>query len=287
MPFLALTLEVKASEAQSVSDWLMSSGAFSLSFESAGEDDVVEPNVGRAPLWRKSRVSALFPTDADFCEICQNLGAAPKIDSVEFLKDEDWVTKWNRENRRRRRYGSIWVVPKDSDEAAGKSVVKLDPGLAFGAGDHPTTALCLRWLGSQHLSDRSVLDFGCGSGILAMVVALRGARPVTAIDHDPQALQATRENAEVNGVTLEVLNAIDPEQSFDVVVANILASSLIKESAVLPAVSNPQGLIALSGILKHQASSVISAFHKFAFDPPYCDGEWVLLVGRKTTQAMA
>ena len=266
---------------QSVTNQLTTSGALSVSCESASEDEVVEPDVGRTPFWKLSKVTALFSVDVDIVEVRKALGVARAIGEIEFVKDEDWVAKWNRENRVRRKFGNIWVVPKDSEEMPDRNVVKLDPGLAFGAGDHPTTALCLRWLELQDLSERSMLDFGCGSGILALVAALRGANPVTAVDHDPQALIATRENAEVNGVAAEVLDAIDPCGHFDVVVSNILANTLIENSQELSAVTNHEGMVALSGILEHQVSSVISAFRGFDFGPPYREGKWALLAGRK------
>ena len=184
---------------------------------------------------------------------------------IEPLQDQDWERAWL-EHFRPMRFGRrLWVLPggQTAELADGDVAVELDPGLAFGTGTHATTALCLDWLGSLDLAGRRVIDVGCGSGILAIAALKLGAAGAVAIDHDPQALLATRENAARNGVAdrLTVLGAdAPPPEPADVVVANILAGTLIELAPQVEAMVRPGGLLALSGILAEQIDDVAAAY---------------------------
>ena len=189
--------------------------------------------------------------------------------------------------------GRLRVMPKDLQTDVDASVVqlRLDPGLAFGTGGHPTTRLCLKWLAEHVQQGQRVLDFGCGSGILAIAAALLGAQ-VVAVDHDPQAVMATRDNAAYNGVHAASLNVLtleqwrqEPrEQYFDVVVANILAGPLQELAAEFERALAGGGRLVLSGVLEAQADAVMSAYVQSDFDTPEVDGGWVCLHGTKRTR---
>lgn len=184
------------------------------------------------------------------------------------------------------RFGqNLWICPHDQEvEAANAVVVKLDPGLAFGTGTHPTTALCLDWIAEHVKPGKSVIDFGCGSGILAIAAAKLGAQPIWALDHDPQALQATRTNAEQNHVNSQIITGFSEDFTSikaDIVIANILANPLIELANQLLDRLQSQGQLILSGILQEQAENVIQAYaKKINFAKPISKEDWVLLIGK-------
>jgi len=205
------------------------------------------------------------------------------------LEDRVWEREWLREFRPMRFGRRLWVGPGGQPVGAPDAVtVRLDPGLAFGTGSHATTALCLQWLDACRIADRTVVDYGCGSGILAIAAALLGAARVIAVDHDPQALAATVDNAQRNDVTdiIEVFSPDDlPEFQADVVLANILAEPLIELAASITGRTRPGGTVVLSGILESQAPAVEDAYL------PYCRPEsrrsqdgWVCLTTRRRGQ---
>jgi len=205
---------------------------------------------------------------------------------LEQLEDKDWEREWM-DNFHPIRFGKrLWVCPswRDIPDPAAVNVM-LDPGLAFGTGTHPTTALCMEWLDAQDLSDSLVVDFGCGSGILGIAALKLGARRVVGIDIDPQAIEASTANAARNDVAGQIelyLPKDQPKLAADVVVANILAGPLAELSQIISAYVRPGGLLALSGILESQAQSVIDAYsNEFDFDPVAVKDEWVRLSARK------
>jgi ribosomal protein L11 methyltransferase len=180
----------------------------------------------------------------------------------------------------------LWVCPKGQAAGAADAVaVELDPGLAFGTGRHPTTALCLRWLDGADLIGKTVIDFGCGSGILAICALRLGASRAVAVDRDPQALEATRANARDNGVAERLLACPPgsmPQEPADLLVANILAEPLVELAPRFAALSRPRGAIALSGILCGQSARIQAAYRPwFELDTPRTEEEWVLLTGRR------
>ncbi|MEN8205992.1 MAG: 50S ribosomal protein L11 methyltransferase [Pseudomonadota bacterium] len=289
MSWLQLSVEVSGDQAEVVSEAFTTMGALSVTVLDAGDEPLLEPAPGETPLWSNTRVIALFDAAQDSAELKQQLQAvldAPVPDLiVEPLADRDWSNTW-RDTFGAMQYGKrLWVCPVGESPSDPEAiVVHMDPGMAFGTGTHATTALCLEWLEAHPPVNRSVIDYGCGSGILAVAAHKLGAANVTAVDIDPQALQATRENARRNGCDIEVYR---PEtlgkRSVDLVVANILANPLIELATDLSRQVHAGGQLVLTGILAEQAEAVMTAYMDgFEFAVPVCREEWVLLEGLKT-----
>ncbi len=266
-------------------------GALSTTLGDAEDEPLLEPKPGELPLWRSTRVTGLFTGDTNPDQLRSAINRVLNRDvsqrlELEVLEDREWERVWM-ENFHPMSFGQrLWIcptgqTPPDSDA----TVVELDPGLAFGTGTHPTTALCLQWLDGQALDGKQVIDFGCGSGILAIAALRLGATTVTAIDHDPQALEATTANAEKNGVSdhLTLLGSDDPlPQPADIMLVNILAGTLIALKQQLAELTLPGGKIVLSGILAEQAKEVSDGFAPaFEMQPPKQLDDWILLEGRR------
>ncbi|KAB7623027.1 50S ribosomal protein L11 methyltransferase [Alkalilimnicola sp. S0819] len=290
MPFLQCALDLEAASAEAVEAAWQELGALSLTLADPGGDPVLEPAVGSTPLWQQLRLIGLFEADQDpyavYRAAKQALGREPSGWSEEQLEDQPWERAWM-DSFHPMRFGKrLWVVPTTVEPPEPASVnLRLDPGLAFGTGTHPTTALCLEWLDGQELGEQDVIDYGCGSGILAVAALLLGARRCLGVDNDPQALIASRENAQRNGVAgaleLALPDGAPPRQA-DVVLANILANILIELAPVLAGRCRAGGRIALSGILREQAEEVARAFAPwFELQPPVAREEWVLISGRR------
>ena len=267
-------------------------GALSVTLTDAGDEPQLETAPGEERIWSETIVTGLFAGDTDKASLeeairdaIERLGIRATL-ALEPLEDQDWERAWM-ENFHPMRFGEhLWILPHGRqlpDDAVDPVVVHLDPGLAFGSGTHPTTALCLRWLDSQDLAGKSLVDFGCGSGILAIAALRLGAASALGIDHDPQALTASAQNAKDNGVadrlTLVGSNTPVGEQA-DIVIANILASILIELAEKIGELVRPGGQIALSGILAEQAGAVMEAFSDmFELEEPYQLDDWVLIAG--------
>ncbi|MFQ6007261.1 MAG: 50S ribosomal protein L11 methyltransferase, partial [Woeseia sp.] len=211
-------------------------GAHSVTFSDAGDDPVLEPAPGETPLWSDTCVTGLFSPDADLQLLQDELLQSLSLDRlpphrIESLEDRAWEREWLRDFGPMRFGERLWVCPGDSEADADDAIiVRLDPGLAFGTGTHATTALCLEWLAGLDVTGRTLLDYGCGSGILSVAALKLGCTQVTAMDIDPQAVTATRENAVRNGVERAMMltaSAATIAGQFDIVVANILAAPLI------------------------------------------------------------
>lgn len=267
-------------------------GALSVTFEDAADEPMFEPPPGATPLWNATRVTGLFEgtTDADRlrAELDRALAGSEVSLALEVLEDRAWERAWL-DNFRPMRFGRrLWVCPtgQEVDDAAAV-VVRLDPGLAFGTGTHPTTALCLEWLDGADLAGRSLIDFGCGSGILAIAAAHLGARHVIAVDHDPQAVLATRNNAILNGVEdrVQALHSdAFGDRSADIVMANILANVLVQLAEPIRRRVMPGGTLVLSGILREQARDVAAAYAAhFSLEPAVARDAWVRITGRRET----
>jgi len=269
---------------------LMENGAQSVTLTDAGDNPVLEPAPGETPLWANTRITALFDAHADFGALREILLASLQLDElppnhIEDLADRAWEREWLKDFGPMRFGTKLWVVPGESDVPPADSVVvKLDPGLAFGTGTHPTTAMCLEWLDGIDLNGRSIFDFGCGSGILSVAALKLGASRAEAVDIDLQAVSATRQNAERNDVGDRlVTNTEVPDRQFDVVVANILAGTLIENTDLICRHLKPGGNLALSGILVGQAESVLEAFDDHIdFAAPITLNEWALLSGTRS-----
>ena len=270
-------------------------GAQAVSLSDAGDHPMLLPGADETPLWPDSRISGLFSADADLNSLKKDLmhsfglGALPK-NRIEKLADRPWEREWLKDFRPMRFGRRLWVSPDAFDVDDGNAViVRLDPGLAFGTGTHPSTALCLRWLDGLDLAGKRILDFGCGSGILAIAALSLGAESASAVDTDPQAVTATRDNAQKNRigdalfVTQDVAGITG---SFDIVVANILAEPLVQNARIISDRVVTGGSLALSGILADQAESVIDAYRE-QIDIEISQTEratgqtWVRLVGKR------
>ena len=294
MPFLQIHLNLDDLDPQLVEAACTDLGAIAVTLRDAGDAPILEPAPGATPLWPRIALSALYPAEVDPSRIAARLRAllgAPALKvTSEVLADRHWEREWLKDFRPMRFGRRLWICPggqppplEPSDPPA--VIVWLDPGLAFGTGTHPTTALCLEWLDGATLEGRTVLDVGCGSGVLAIAALTLGAASAIAIDIDPQALIATRENAARNDVegSLAVHAA---ELGFgalaDAVLANILAEPLIALAPVLAAATRPGGWLVLSGLLVAQAEAVASACGPwFDMEPPREREGWVGLVGRR------
>ncbi len=291
MPWLQVTYTTDPERAPMLEAALQSGGALAVTLSDAGDEPQLEPSPGATPLWSQVEVAALFTDDGDSLQRAQELTStlAPWLASpprFERLADRAWERVWLDEFAPAR-YGSrLWICPRGQvPEAEGAVVVELDPGLAFGTGHHPTTALCLEWLDAADLTGATVLDYGCGSGILAIAALRLGAARAIAVDHDPQALEATEQNARENGVDGRLLVCAPddlPETGVEVLLANILAGPLIELAPRLSRLVRPAGRLVLSGILREQAGGLADAYRDaFALDAPVCRDEWILLGGHR------
>ena len=290
MPWLQLTFYSTKEKAEPLADLLSEAGAAAVTMQDAADQPLYEPPPGATPLWQLTNVVGLFAEDADGDAIVQQLqaqwqGEFPDYRS-EVLEDQDWERAWMDDFKPMRFGERLWIVPSWHDAPDGDAVnILLDPGLAFGTGTHPTTRLCLEWLDSHEIAGKRVIDYGCGSGILALAAALLGAESVIGVDNDPQALVATLDNASRNGVNIQVyLPKEAPQEPVEVLVANILAGPLIEMAGRLSALVLPGGEIALSGILPEQAEAVSAAYSEwFAMQPPVEHDGWIRLEGIKRT----
>jgi len=279
--------------AERLADTLADCGALSVSFDDAEDGPLYEPAPGATPLWSRTRVSGLFHGGEDaerlLAELARRVGpdALPAHD-LDRLPDCDWVRAY-RDDFEPVCFGArLWVVPSWIERAPcapDAPQLTLDPGMAFGTGSHPTTALCLEWLAGHPLAGASVVDYGCGSGILALAAAKLGAQRVWAVDHDPQALDATRRNACDNSLDACIrVCAPDelPALTADVLVSNILAKPLIRMAEKLSNLLMPGGRVALSGVLSGQSPQVIAGFAPWCTLAEHSDrDDWVLLSGRR------
>ena len=289
MPFLQITLDIGGSNPAPYEDTLVELGAVSVTLEDAADDPVLEPAPGETPLWPTVRLQALFDGDADASAIAGTISRLfPRVPTprLERVEDRAWEREWLRDFRPMRFGRRLWVCP--GGQAAGDADavrVELDPGLAFGTGTHPTTAMCLEWLDGRDLRGRALVDYGCGSGILAIAALKLGAASARAVDLDPQAMTATRQNAERNGIGSALAVTGEPAlpgASADVLVANILAGPLVDLAPRFSAAMRAGGEIALSGVLLEQVDAVTAAYRPW-FDIALTATRegWGLIGGRR------
>ena len=303
MGWLLLRLELEGRDPAPVEDALHAAGAIAVTLDDARDDPIYEPAPGELPLWPSTRLTGLFPADAKPAAIRTTLEVTLGPDPVpahEFvaLDDRTWEREWLKDFHPMRFGERLWVVPGEHEPPEPDAInLRLDPGLAFGTGTHQTTALCLEWLDSVELDGKRVVDYGCGSGILAVAAALLGAREVLAVDNDPQALVATKENAERNGVSDRIKIAAPraplPQEDIaapraplphdvaaEVLVANILAAPLVELAPVFRELVAPGARIALSGLLLRQVDDVRAAYADWcALDECAERDGWVRLSG--------
>lgn len=300
MPWLQLHLTATRPQTAVIEALLEGLGALSVSLNDAEDQPLLEPKPGEQPLWDHLVVTGLFDGETDpetlRADVEEVLIAASLDDllpgvRLERLEDQVWERVWLDQFHPMRFGRRLWVCPDGQRPPADELgdgepvVVDLDPGLAFGTGTHPTTALCLAWLDGIDLAGRTAIDFGCGSGILAVAALKLGATHAVAIDHDPQALIATRDNAAKNGVAerVEVLGSdAPPPKPAEIVLANILAGTLIELAPLISPLVLPGGWLVLSGILDHQADAVAAAYlGEFEMEPAAIQEGWARLAGRR------
>ena len=291
MPWLQVRLAISPEQAETYEDALLSVGAVSVTFMDAEDQPIYEPDLGTTPLWSRTHLLALFEADVDETNLLAHLtlltGGTLPDHQVERIEDKDWERSWM-DNFHPMRFGKrLWIVPSWHAAPEPDAVnLLLDPGLAFGTGTHPTTALCLEWLDGQELNGVDVLDFGCGSGIFAIAALLLGAKQAVGTDIDPQALEASRDNAGRNGIDPALFPLYLPEHlphvQAEVVVANILAGPLVQLAPQITALVERNGRLALSGILAEQAEEVRAAYaDAFELDPTAEKDGWVRISGRR------
>ena len=297
MPWLELSLRCRAADEARLEAALEDLGALSVSLLDAADADnekaILEPGVGELPLWPEITLLALFEAGTNEALLLHALEAydpKPDLASAHFrtVEDQDWERAWMDQYAPMRFGARTWIIPWNMDappEAEHGVIVRLDPGLAFGSGTHPTTALCLAWLDGLDLAGKAVLDFGCGSGILALAALKLGAARAVGVDNDPQALAASRDNAERNGVGLRLAVYApqdEPPTTYPVVVANILAVALDALAETLAARVAPGGVIALSGILHGQEGELLTRYAPWFDDLAVArDGDWMRITGRR------
>ena len=293
MPWIQIKLNATNQNAEPISDMLMEkTGALSVTFLDAKDTPVFEPLPGETRLWGDTDVLALYDAEIDTQLVIQQIQASQLLADgfaykIEQIEDKDWEREWM-DNFHPMKFGErLWICPSWREIPEPNAVnVLLDPGLAFGTGTHPTTALCLQWLDSLDLSGKTVIDFGCGSGILAIAAIKLGAAKVIGIDIDPQALLASKDNAARNGVADKIEVYLPQNQPdnlvADVVVANILAGPLRELSPVIKSLIKPGGQLAMSGVLNTQAEDVANYYRdELSIDPIAEQEEWCRITGRK------
>lgn len=288
--FLQLSLELRELDADAAEAACFECGASSVTYGDMRDDPVLEPAPGEFRLWPSTRLQALFDGDADTPQTREAVARALNIPAeriaTERLEDRAWEREWLKDFHAMRFGARLWVAPHHEPVAEpGAVVVRLDPGLAFGTGTHPTTALCLEWLEKSVESGSRVIDYGCGSGILAVAAVKLGARQAHAFDIDPQALIATRDNAAANGVAEQVVVHEAAESlpgGVDVLVANILLGPLCALAPSFAAFVRPGGALMLAGLMEHQAVEVTQAYDAW-FDMSSMPKreDWVGLPGRR------
>ena len=293
MAWLLLKIQADEQNADAISDALMNIGALSVSIEDANAETVAEQAIFGEPgdpppgIWQQNIVTAMFDEDVDTGQIINALVSETAIPnfqySTEIIAEQDWVRATQAQFDPIRITDNLWIVPTWHEAPNHNAInIILDPGLAFGTGSHPTTSLCLEWLTRQSGMD-NLLDYGCGSGILAIAAKKLGAKHVVGVDIDEQAIIASDYNAKQNQVDIDFFDANSfTHQTFDIVVANILSSALMVLAPALAKYCKTGGKIALSGILVSQKEALTARYSEwFEMDTPRQKDAWILLTGTR------
>jgi len=300
MSWLQISINTTKANAELAEDCLFSAGAQTVTLTDAADQPILEPGLDETPVWNAVTITGLFDSNSEQQQLLdiikQNLGETNYTCQTEILQDQNWTRAWM-DHYQAMQFGErLWVCPLHIEPPDPEATnLRLDPGLAFGTGTHPTTALCLRWLDqnvhAKEKSQQTLLDYGCGSGILAIAACMLGISHADGVDIDPQALIATLNNAETNQVKDKISTYLpgdfqkhyagSPPQ-YDIVAANILSGPLAELAPTLASHTKPGGDIVLSGILKEQAETVRNTYSEyFAMDEPLFEEDWVLLHGIK------
>jgi ribosomal protein L11 methyltransferase len=296
MPWLQVKLEISPSLAEPFEDLLLESGALSVTYQDTQDTPIYEPELGTTPLWSQTTITGLFEADSDMKAVEHYLQQgfeklAPSTDfpqlHTEILEDKDWEREWMKSYQPMQFGDRLWVCPTWCEPPNPEAVnLMLDPGLAFGTGTHPTTALCLSWLDGLELNGKTVTDYGCGSGILGVAALLLGAKTVLAIDIDVQALKATNTNLERNSLTQDRLQCYLPENApherSEILVANILSGPLVELAPAIASRVATGGKLALSGLLANQQQSIVDTYSEwFELDPCQEKEGWIRVTGTR------
>jgi ribosomal protein L11 methyltransferase len=291
MAWIQLSIIVEEALAEPLSDALMEIGAVSVTFTETGDQEIFEPEIGTTPIWDQTRVLGLFDAEVNNATILLALTQLmpqiqPSAYKFELIEDKDWIREWMDQFKPMQFGDNLWIVPSWLEAPNPDAVnLLLDPGLAFGTGTHPTTAMCLTWLDQQPPRNKSVIDYGCGSGILAIAAAKLGAKQVSGTDIDPQAITASQDNAQRNNspiafALVEDFNA----EPVDLLIANILAGPLKELAAEFQRLVKSGGQLVLSGLLASQADDLIAHYRDFGFNLNQLDtrDDWGCLSGFKS-----
>ena len=280
MSWFNVTAATKKQRSVELEDLFWFLGALSITIADGSDDPLYEPGYGETPIWPDVHMSGLFSDELDIIRINEKiLTNGFSLVGYENLLDRVWEREWLKYFEPTQFGRRLWICPNGMDVSDDEAViVNLDPGLAFGTGSHSTTRLCLEWLSEANLRESSLLDFGCGSGVLAIAAYLLGARNVVAIDNDPQAIAATEENAKKNKASdISALLGHKPLGRFDIVIANILSEPLIALSELLKRSVLPRGSLVLSGIMESQRTSVLQAYKSFEVCNSCTNDGWELV----------
>lgn len=297
MKWLQIHITVEKSQVEFTETLLESLGAVSVTLDDAENQDLLEPLPGETPLWNKVIVTGIYAQEDDEqidvaaleTFIRTQLPTEPM--RSEFMEDQEWERTWMDAYEPIQIGEKYWIVPEWMEAPEADAVnIKLDPGLAFGTGNHASTFLCLQWLGKTDVKDKIVIDYGCGSGILGVAALLLGAKKVYATDIDPQAVLATQQNADLNGVLNklyvglpEEFNKVLADQKADVFVANILAGPLMALAADFSTLIKSEGAFALAGVIEEQVDDVSRVYSEFfdILDVEKRDGHWCRISGKR------
>ncbi len=302
MSWLQIAINTTKDNAELAEDCLFSAGAQTVTLTDAADQPILEPDLNQTPIWNSVIITGLFSFNNNEQQLLdlikQNLSMINYSCKAEILEDRNWTRAWM-DHYHAMQFGErLWVCPLHIEPPEPEATnLRLDPGLAFGTGTHPTTSLCLRWL-DQNIpahgkAQETVLDYGCGSGILAIAACMLGIKHTDGVDIDPQALTATHNNAETNQVKDKIKTYLPDDfqkhcsdvavnSQYDIVVANILSGPLAELAPTLASHTRTNGDIVLSGILKEQAESVLKTYSEFFnMDKPVFEEDWVLLHGTK------
>ncbi|MCA6065497.1 50S ribosomal protein L11 methyltransferase [Thalassolituus marinus] len=295
MSWIQIRFHTSRDQVETTENALLGAGALSVTLQDDADQPILEPELGTTPIWDNTQVIGLFDANQNVDELLQQItlmyavegGSELPAHKTEIVEDKDWVRAWMEDYHPMQFGERLWVCPSWREPPQADAVnLMLDPGLAFGTGTHPTTALCLKFLDREVEGNELVVDYGCGSGILGIAALLLGARHMVGVDIDPQALTATRDNAGRNSIgddkyEIYLPDATPPTQA-DIMVANILAGPLMSLGEHIASLTRSGGKLALSGLLAEQAEEVSACYGQwFEMNAPEQQGDWVVLTGVK------
>ena len=295
MSWVQVRFHAGRDDVEAIENALLSAGALSVTLQDDADQPILEPELGTTPIWDNTQVIGLFDANQNTDELLADIrlnfaaegGSELPAYKTELVEDKDWVRAWMDDYHPMQFGDRLWVCPSWREPPQKDAVnLMLDPGLAFGTGTHPTTALCLKYLDKAVEGNELVVDYGCGSGILGIAALLLGSRHMIGVDIDPQALTATRDNAGRNGIADDRYEIYLPEDTpavqADLTVANILAGPLVSLGDHIASLTRSGGKLALSGLLAEQAEEVSACYAQwFDMNPPQQQGDWVVLTGVK------